>query len=150
MDTLAHLLIDYGYLGMFISALLAGSVLPFSSEVVIVALVAAKLDSVLLLIYATVGNVMGGMFNYWLGSFGNIQWIEKYLKIKEEKLNKAQRFMAGRGAWMGFFAFLPIIGSAITVVLGLTRANIPITITSMTVGKFLRYAILAYGINLMF
>jgi membrane protein YqaA with SNARE-associated domain len=50
---------------------------------------------------------------------------------------------------MGFFAFVPILGSAITIVLGLMRANIPISITSITIGKFLRYVILIYGVNLL-
>ena len=34
-------LIDYGYWGMFLSAILAGSVVPFSSEVVMLGLLAA-------------------------------------------------------------------------------------------------------------
>ena len=39
MDALVQFLIDWGYLGMFFSALLAGSVVPFSSEAVLAALV---------------------------------------------------------------------------------------------------------------
>ena len=58
--------------------------------------------------------------------------------------------MAGRGAWMGFFAFLPILGSAITVVLGLMRANVGITLVSMTFGKFIRFALLVFGASLFF
>jgi membrane protein YqaA with SNARE-associated domain len=58
--------------------------------------------------------------------------------------------MGGRGAWMGFFAFVPILGSAITIVLGLMRANIPISVISITIGKFLRYVVLVYGASLIF
>ena len=57
--------------------------------------------------------------------------------------------MAGRGAWMGFFAFLPILGSAITVVLGLMRANVAITVTSMKIGKFIRFALLVFGASFL-
>ena len=56
--------------------------------------------------------------------------------------------MAGRGAWMGFFSFVPLLGSAITIALGLMRANIPISLTSIAIGKFLRYVILIYGAQL--
>ena len=150
MDAITDILVNYGYWGMLLSAFLAGSFLPFSSEAVMVALLAAKLDPWQLIIYSTIGNVLGGMFNYWLGTFGRIDWIEKYLHVKEEKLKRTQRFMEGRGAWMGFFAFVPIVGSAITIVLGLTRANIPISVTSITVGKFLRYVLLVYGASLFF
>ena len=70
--------------------------------------------------------------------------------MKKSDLDKAQKFMAGHGAWMGFFAFLPIIGSAITILLGLMRANIPISILSIAIGKFLRYLLLVYGASLLF
>jgi membrane protein YqaA with SNARE-associated domain len=75
--------------------------------------------------------------------------MERYLHVKQKDLDRAQRFMAGRGAWMGFFAFLPILGSAITILLGLMRADIPITFFSISVGKLLRYVILIYGANLL-
>jgi Predicted membrane protein len=92
---------------------------------------------------------MGGMINYGVGRLGRTDWIEKYLHVKKEKLERAEKFMAGRGAWMGFFAFLPIIGSAITVVLGLMRANITITVISMTIGKFIRFALLVFGASFL-
>lgn len=147
MDIISTLLADYGYVGMFIAAFIAGSFFPFSSETVMVALLAAGLDPLQLVIYGSVGNVLGGMFNYAVGRQGRMEWIERYLHVKKEALDKAQRFMAGHGAWMGFFAFLPIIGSAITIALGLMRANIPISLTSITIGKTLRYAVLIYGAN---
>ena len=68
---------------------------------------------------------------------------------EQSDLDKAQRFMGGRGAWMGFFAFLPIIGSAITILLGLMRANIPISLLSIAIGKILRYWLLVYGVSLV-
>ena len=70
--------------------------------------------------------------------------------MKPDSLHRAQRFMAGRGAWMGFFAFLPILGSAITISLGLMRANVIITLASVTLGKALRYVLLVYGAYLFF
>jgi membrane protein YqaA with SNARE-associated domain len=60
--------------------------------------------------------------------------------VSEEKLARAERFLAGRGAVMGFFAFLPYVGEAIAVVLGLMRSNMLLTFSSMTLGKALRYA----------
>lgn len=149
MDTLIAFLINYGYWGMLLSAVLAGSVIPFSSEAVMVGLQAAGLKAWRLILYGTVGNVMGGMINYGVGRLGRTDWIEKYLHVKKEKLERAEKFMAGRGAWMGFFAFLPIIGSAITVVLGLMRANITITVISMTIGKFIRFALLVFGASFL-
>ena len=137
-----------GYIGMLLAAFLAGSFFPFSSEAVMVALMATGLDPWQLMVYGTIGNVLGSVFNYSVGRMGRLEWIEKYLHVKKEDLDKAERFMAGRGAWMGFFAFLPVLGSAITILLGLMRANVVITFISITLGKVFRYLIIIYGTNL--
>ena len=134
---------------MLIAAFLAGSFFPFSSEAVMVALMASGLDTWTLVLYGTTGNVLGSVFNYVVGRMGKTEWIERYLHVKPESLDKAERFMAGRGAWMGFFAFLPILGSAITIMLGLMRANPFITFLSNTIGKLLRYLLLIYGADLI-
>ena len=150
MDVLTHLLLDYGYWGMLLSAFLAGSFFSFSSEAVMLGLLAAGLDPVLLLVYGSIGNVMGGMFNYGLGRLGKLEWLERYFHVKKTSIDRAYRFMGGHGAWMGFFAFLPILGSAITIVLGLTRANILLSVLSITIGKVLRYAVLIWGADFFF
>ena len=149
MDALIDILIGYGYWGMFVAAFLAGSFFPFSSEVVMVALNAAGLNGWQLIIYGTMGNVVGGIFNYCVGRLGKMEWIEQYLHVKKESLERAERFMGGHGALMGFFSFLPLLGSAITIVLGLTRANIPLSLISVTLGKFLRYVLLIYGASFL-
>lgn len=150
LDALIPILESYGYWGLFVAAFIAGSVFPWSSEAIMLALQASGLDPVGLVLYGTAGNVLGSMFNYFVGHLGRIDWIERYLHVKKESLDKAQRFMKGRGAWMGFFAFLPIIGSAITILLGLMRANVFISLLSITIGKFLRYALLVYGAHFVF
>ena len=150
MDFLVDILTNYGYWGMLISAFLAGSFIPFSSEAVMLGLLATGLDGGQLVVYGSIGNELGSMFNYGVGRMGRLDWIEKYLHVSKKDLDKAQRFMAGRGAWMGFFAFLPILGSAITILLGLMRANVPISILSITIGKILRSVVLIYGALLVF
>ena len=147
MDAILQFLIEWGYLGLFIGSFVAGSVIPFSSEAVLVACIGPlKLDPVLCTLFATAGNVAGGMTCYWMGQLGNMHWIEKYFHVKKEKIERAERFVHGRGAWMAFFAFIPILGSAISIVLGMMRANIGIVLFAMTTGKILRYALLAWGV----
>ena len=148
MDALVDILSQYGYWGMLVAAFMAGSFFPFSSEAVMVAFQAAGLDPWTLIVYGTIGNVLGSMFNYYVGRLGRLDWVERYLHIKKDRLDKARRFMAGRGAWMGFFAFLPVIGSAITILLGFMRANIAVSLFSITLGKFLRYVLLVFGASI--
>ena len=149
MDAIVEFLLNWGYWGMLVAAFLAGSVFPFSSEAVMLGLQLEGLEPTQLVIYGTIGNVLGSMFNYGVGRLGRVEWIERYLHVKPESLDKARRFMGGRGAWMGFFAFLPLLGSAITVVLGLMRANVVVSMVSITIGKLLRYVLLVYGVSLM-
>ena len=85
IDSTIQLLIEWGLPGLFISALLAGSIVPFSSELVLVALVKLGLPPIACLISATLGNTVGGMTCYYMGRLGKISWIEKYFKVKKEK-----------------------------------------------------------------
>ncbi len=142
-------LIQFGPFGMFLAAFLAGSFFPFSSEAVMLALLAMGLNPWELMLYGTAGNVLGSVFNYCVGRLGKEEWFEKYLHVKPEHMERARRFMRGRGALMGFFAFIPILGSAITILLGLMRANIVVTFVSITAGKLLRYILLIYGAYLV-
>ena len=148
MDAIIDFLTGYGYTGMLLAAFLAGSIFPFSSEMVMAGLMATGLDPIKLAFYGTVGNVLGSALNYGVGRMGKVEWFEKYLHVKQKDLDRAERFMAGRGAWMGFFAFLPLLGSAITILLGLMRSNVVITFIAITLGKIFRYIILIYGVGL--
>lgn len=133
---------EYGYWGMTVAAFLAGSVFPFSSEAVMVSLQLAGLEPWPLFLSATIGNVAGSMFNYWIGTFGRLEWIEKYLHIKREKVEKTRLWLDGRGAWVGSLCFLPILGSVLSVTLGYMRANPYVTFVAIFVGKAVRYSLL--------
>ena len=109
---------------------------------------ATGLDPWGLMVYGTIGNVLGSILNYSVGRMGRMEWIERYLHVRKESLEKAHRMLAGRGAWMGFFAFLPVLGSAITIALGLMRSNIVITFIAITLGKIFRYILLIEGAGL--
>ena len=132
---------------MFVAAFIAGSVFPFSSEAVLTALLLAGLDPLRLFIAATIGNAGGSMFNYGVGSLGKMEWIEKYLHVTREKMERAQRWMERYGAWIGLFCSLPILGSVIAVTLGYMRANPWLSTFTIFVGKAFRYAVLIWVVT---
>lgn len=147
MDLIAEFS-GWGYTGMFISAFISGSILPFCSEAVLAILVAAGYDIPLTLATATAGNFLGGVTCYYIGRLGKTEWIEKYLRVKPEKLEKAERFLQkGPGGIMAFFTFLPG-GDIIIIALGYMRANVWICNISMLLGKFLRYYLIYMGVDL--
>jgi len=134
-----ELLIDYGYIGVFIASFLAATVLPFSSELVLTGVLLSGSSYWHCLIAATLGNFLGGMTCYLTGMIGKIEWVKKYLRMNIDRLLKIQEWLKGKGAWVCFFSFLPGIGDFIVVGLGFLRANIWITAMSMFLGKALRY-----------
>jgi membrane protein YqaA with SNARE-associated domain len=137
-------LIALGYLGLFIASFLAATVVPFSSEVVFSGMVFGGLDAWKCVFVATAGNWLGGMSCYYLGHLGKIEWIEKYLRIKKEKLDKFTEKMKKYGDWFAFFSFLPGIGDVIAVASGYFRCRLWIVAISMLVGKFVRYIVWMY------
>ena len=141
MDTFVELLVEWGTWGLFVAAFISGSILPFSSEIVFTILLHMGLSPAEALISATLGNTLGGMTCYGIGRAGKSKWILK-LGVTPEKLLRAQKFLSGKGALMGFFGFLPGLGEAIVVALGLMRSNFTLTSISMLVGKALRYLII--------
>lgn len=142
LDSLQQLLIENGALGMFLAAFLAGSFLPFSSEVVMIALLTAGTPATELLIWGTLGNVLGALFNYFIGSLGKEEWIQQWTKVSPEKLEKGKRKVRKYGSWAGLLAWIPILGSVITVAMGYLRTNFLYSVFNIAVGKFARYAIL--------
>ena len=139
INSVIQLLIDWGIPGLFLSALLAGSIVPFSSELVLVALVEVGLSPVTCVLAAALGNTLGGMTCYYMGHLGKVDWIEKYFKVKKEKVDRMEAFLQGKGALMAFFAFLPFVGEVIAIALGFMRSNIWLTTISMFAGKLIRY-----------
>lgn len=127
---------------MFLSAFWAGSVLPMSSEAVLLALLETGLPPVTLLLCATAGNVLGGLVNYGIGSLGKEEWITRYAKVSPEKMQRGMRYVTRYGAWAGLLAWLPVLGSIITVAMGFGRTNLPLSVCTIALGKYLRYQII--------
>ena len=83
MDTLVSL----GYWGLFIGSFLASTVIPMSADVLLVGVLTLGGNVWRCLAIATVGNWLGGLTSYWIGWLGRWDWIERWFKVKREKLS---------------------------------------------------------------
>lgn len=146
--SITEFLVQYGYTGMGVAAFLAGSFIPFSSEVILTGLFASGLHLWPLIVAATVGNVLGGLFNYSIGRMCNEGWVYRLFRVKEEKLDRSKKQIRTHGAWMGLLAWLPILGTVITIALGILRVNFAKSLATIAIGKFLRYLALGYILSL--
>lgn len=135
---------EIGYWGLFLACFLAATVVPFSSEATLSAVIVAGFDPITSLVVATVGNWLGGLTSFMLGYLGKLEWIHKYLRIPQQQLDKMQGFAKGKELWVSTLCWLPFIGDVIAVVLGLLRTNIYLTAIGMLIGKAIRYIVWAY------
>ena len=137
-------LIALGYIGLFIAGFLAGTVIPFSSEVVLIALVYSGMDPYLLLLWASVGNIAGGFVTYEMGRAGNLDRIRSFFRISEDKLKTWSDAARKKGSILAILAWVPIIGNAIQLSLGLLHVHRWLVVSWMSIGKVARYAVLIW------
>lgn len=137
-------LTEWGYLGIFLAGLLAGTVVPFSSEVVLVSLYVIGFKAIPLLIIASIGNWIGGMTTYWVGKQGRMDWLEKYFRVSKEKIFNFKERLNKWGAYWALLSWVPILGNVITAALGFFRVRIVPVAIYMMIGKVIRYAVLLY------
>jgi membrane protein YqaA with SNARE-associated domain len=107
-------------------------------------MIAAGFEPVMVTSIATLGNWLGSMSTYFLGYLGNIERIERWLKISKEKTDKYRSKTERYGAWFGLLVWVPVIGDVLAVCMGLVRTPIIASTVLIFVGKALRYAIWCY------
>lgn len=139
-------LIEWGYVGLLVGSFLAATILPFSSELILATLLLNGFDPFYCLIFAGIGNTLGGITNFGIGRLGNPKWLLK-LGMTIEKLNRFQNITIKYGHWLAFFSWVPIIGDPLSIAIGYFRGKFYPFLLLMTLGKFMRYAILIYFIS---
>ncbi len=140
VETLIDFFKDYGYWGMGILSFLSGSIIPITSEVLLVFFLNLGLDAVGLTLVATLGNTLGGVTCFMLGYLTNKERVKKIFKISDKRMKRADIMIQKYGYWTAAISFVPAIGEVLLVVLGIMRVNRFKVITVMAIGKLVRYA----------
>ena len=135
-----ELLSQLGLIGLFLGCFLAATVVPFSSDFLMVGVLIAGINPVLAIIVATAGNWLGGLTSYYIGFIGKWDWIEKWFKVKEETLLKQKHNIDKYGSMLAFLTWLPIIGDIFAVTLGFYQVNFTKSAIFMLIGKGARFA----------
>lgn len=135
---------DLGYAGLFISAFLAATILPLSSEIVLSALLLGGLSPTTLVIVATTGNVLGSLTNYALGYWASKVMVKKWLRMSEDDFVRAEQRFVKYGLFSLCFAWLPVVGDPLTVMAGVLRIRLRWFLLLVTAGKLLRYVVISY------
>lgn len=139
---------EIGYLGLFVTCLLAATILPIASELFLTAMLALGFNPYFCLIVAGAGNTIGGWINYVIGYLGKPKWLMK-IGVSIDRINSWQNKINRYGVWLALLSWLPLIGDVIGVALGFFRVNVSISFLFIAIGKFARYGIIILGYFLL-
>ena len=133
------------YLTLFLLSFLAATILPFSSELTLIGLIASSnYDNLLLLIFASFGNVLGSVVNWALGFYSRNFTTKKWFPFKETQIERSSAWFRKFGKWSLLFAWIPIVGDPLTLVAGLLRVKFLDFVILVAIGKISRYLVVFY------
>ncbi|MCK4708026.1 MAG: DedA family protein [Gammaproteobacteria bacterium] len=131
---------NFSLWSLFLSAFLSSTLLPGSSEALLVVYLEQGFEPYSLLTVATVGNTLGGLTSWLLG-----YWlIKKYPNSIPEKLNTKSIERIRRWGWpVLLFSWLPVIGDPLCLAAGWLRLNFYWSLLAIMSGKLIRYSAIA-------
>jgi membrane protein YqaA with SNARE-associated domain len=128
------------YLTLFIVAFLSATLLPLGSEALLIYDMQGENILIFLWIFATLGNTLGSMFNYWLGLKGEI-YLEKKKYLSKGKMQKARVFFDKYGGWTLLLSWTPVVGDPLTFIAGVLRYDFKLFSIIVFFAKGARYAL---------
>jgi len=132
------------YVGLFAVALLAATILPAQSEVVLAGMILSERYHLwLLILVASIGNILGSLVNWFLGRFIAHFEDRRWFPVKRDQIAKAERWYQRYGYWSLLLSWAPIIGDPLTVVAGVLREPLPVFLVLVTIAKVGRYLAVA-------
>ncbi len=135
-------MIGAGYTGLFLTAFLAATLVPLSSEAVLATLISADgFDLALLIGIATAGNTLGAVVNWLLGRYC-LRWRDRrWFPVGPEALDRASEWVGRYGVWTLLLSWLPVVGDPLTFAAGVLGVRFPLFLILVAIGKGARYAV---------
>mgnify|MGYP003683237439 FL=1 len=136
------------YLSLFTVSFLAATILPASSELTLAGLLITKeYNSLVLLLCASFGNILGSILNWFIGHYLIKCVNKKWFPFSQTQIDNSSFWFKKFGIWSLLFAWVPIFGDPLTVVAGIFKIRFIIFLTLVSSGKILRYFFIYYFIS---
>ena len=130
---------------LFTSALLSATLLPGSSEALLLYRLGEGGGALMPVLSATAGNLLGSLVTYAMGRAGNTMLHRRWLRIDENDLARAESGFNRWGLPVLLLAWLPVIGDPLCLFAGLLRVDPVRFVILVGLGKLARYAFLAWA-----
>lgn len=136
-------LLEHGYPALFLLSFLASTLVPLGSEWLLAVLLINGFEPSMVVAVATVGNSCGALTTYAIGLWGAPFLVQRVLRVSPEKQQRAEYYFNRYGIWALLFSWLPVIGDPLCLAGGVLRTGVWRFILLVSVGKFIRYLVVA-------
>lgn len=131
-------------IALFTAAFLSATLLPGSSEILLVVTLAKQQAPVALaIIVATLGNTLGSVVNWAIGRYLSHFREAKWFPVKPAKFERYQQWYQKWGVWSLLLSWMPIIGDPLIVLAGVARTWLVVFVPVVLVAKAVRYMVVA-------
>jgi len=137
-------LLSHGYAALFGLSFLASTIVPVASEWLLVAMLLNHGDPFAAVAVATIGNTLGAVTTWAIGTFGGPFLIRRVLRIDAAAEAAAARFYGRYGVWSLLLSWLPVIGDPLCLAGGVLGVGLGRFTLLVFTGKLLRYAAVAW------
>ena len=143
------MIILISYFKLFLISFLAATILPFSSEIVLTTMYLSNLfETYFLLIFASLGNILGSITNWYLGKKITIFQNRKWFPVSPDQLDRSQKYFQKYGLWSLLLAWVPIIGDPLTLLAGVLKVRFSLFLILVSISKISRYLFILYVASL--
>ena len=143
------MIILISYFKLFLISFLAATILPFSSEIVLTTMYLSNLfETYFLLIFASLGNILGSITNWYLGKKITIFQDRKWFPVSPNQLDRSQKYFQKYGLWSLLLAWVPIIGDPLTLLAGVLNVRFSLFLILVSISKISRYLFILYVASL--
>ena len=132
---------NLGLIGLFIGNFLAATIVPFSSDALYIATLAAMERPLACFVVATLGNWLGSVVTYYCGRVAKWEWVERVFRVEPQTIAKHKHRVDRFGTWLALVAWVPFIGDVLVLALGFYRTPQLPTFVLLLVGKAARFLV---------
>jgi membrane protein YqaA with SNARE-associated domain len=133
------------YITLFFIAFISATLFPLGSEGVLVYNITQGHNIYWLILFASIGNILGSCVNYYLGCKGE-DFLEEKNYLNKTKMQGYKKQFERFGGYTLLLSWAPIIGDPLTFIAGVFHYRFKYFLLIVALAKTARYTLLALGV----